>query len=291
MPRIHLHRIPLRRPLHTLTFALLAIAALPHVCAQEAPTDPVALVRAASWNELHASNGGSPFRFQLRKQDENGITTKNIVETKDGDIARLVKVDDKPLTPDRTRQEQQRLDNLMAHPELQARRHKKEQEDSGRENGMVRLLPDAFLYTYRGIVTTPSGPAYKLSFEPNPKFIPPNREAEVYHGMAGELWIDCAQKRMAKLDAHLISDVNFGWGIVGRLFKGGTILVEQRDVGQNHWESTHLKLNLTGKILMVKGLNIQSTEDSTDFAPVSKTFTYQDAIRLLESDKHEVASR
>ena len=253
--------------------------------AQDAPADPVALVRAASWNELHASNSGTPFRFQLRKQDETGITTKNIVETKDGDIARLIAVNDQPLTPERAKQERQRLDNLLAHPDVQAHRHKKEQEDSDRSNGMIRLLPDAFLYTYRGIVTTPSGPAYRLTFEPNARFIPPNREAEVYHGMAGELWIDVAQKRMAKLDAHLVADVNFGWGIVGRLFKGGTILVEQRDVGQHHWESTHLKLNLTGKILMVKALNIQSTEDSTHFAPVSPGMTYQDAIRLLENEQ------
>ena len=264
---------------------LLFAASLPaRVLAQEAPEDTVALVRSASWNELHASNRGTPFRFRLRKQDETGVTTKDIVETKDGDIARLVAVNDRPLTPERAKLERDRLDNLLAHPELQAHRHKKEQEDSGRENEMVRLLPDAFIYTYRGIVTTPNGPAWRLSFVPNDKFIPPDREAEVYHGMAGELWIDCAEKRMAKLDAHLIADVDFGWGIFGRLYKGGTILVEQQDVGEAHWETTHLKLRLTGKILMVKSLNIQSTEDGSDYKPVSNAMTYQDAVRLLLSE-------
>lgn len=271
-----------------VALSIVVIAFFPFCLhAQEAPDDPVALVRAASWNELHSSNsglGGQPFRFRLRKQDENGSTTKDIVETKDGDIARLIAVDDKPLTPDRAKAERARLDNLLAHPELQAHRHKKEQEDSGRSNEMIRLLPDAFLYTYRGIVNTPSGPAWRLTFEPNQKFIPPDREAEVYHGMAGELWIDCGQKRMSKLDAHLISDVDFGWGIVGRLFKGGTILVVQQDVGEHHWETVHLKLNLTGKILMLKSLVIQSIEDGSNYKPVSKNLTYQDAIHLLESE-------
>ena len=266
-----------------LPLVLLLTGLVPSLVAQDAPEDPVAMVRAASWNELHASNG-VPFRFQLRKQDENGSTTKTIVETKEGDIARLIAVDDKPLTPERAKLEQDRLDNLLAHPELQAHRHKKEQEDSGRSNEMVRLLPEAFTYTYRGIVATPSGPAWRFTFEPNDKFIPPSREAEVYHGMAGELWIDCAQKRMAKLDAHLVADVNFGWGVVGRLYKGGTILVEQRDVGEHHWETSHLKLNLTGKILMVKSLTVQSIEDGSHYAPVSKDLTYQDAIHLLEKE-------
>jgi hypothetical protein len=265
----------------TLLFATISLERLP---AQEPPGDPVALVRAASWNELHSENSGHPFRFRLRKQDENGATTKDIIETKDGDVARLVAVNDQPLTPDKERAERARLDNLLAHPEQQARRHKKEQEDSSRSNEMIRLLPDAFLYTYRGIVNTANGPAYRISFEPNQKFIPPDREAQVYHGMAGELWINCAQKRMARLDAHLISDVDFGWGIVGRLYKGGTILVEQRDVGSGHWESTHLKLNLTGKILMVKSLLIRSTEDGSDYKPVSNTLTYKDAIQMLKSE-------
>jgi hypothetical protein len=272
--------------------ALVVRAALPaaflfaaHLPAQEPPEDPVALVRAASWNELHATNQKNPFRFRLRKQDENGVTTKDIVETKDGDIARLVAVNDKPLTPERAKAERERLDNLLAHPELQAHRQKKEKEDSNRENEMVRLLPDAFLYTYRGIAQTPSGPAWRLGFEPNQKFIPPDREAQVYHGMAGELWIDCAQKRMARLDARLITDVNFGWGVIGRLYKGGTILVEQKDVGENHWETTHMKLNLTGKILMIHSVTFQTVEDGSDYKPVSPNLTYKDAVRILESEQ------
>jgi hypothetical protein len=55
-------------------------------------------------------------------------------------------------------------------------------------------------------------------------------------------------------------------------------------VGDNHWETTQLKLNLTGKILMIKSLVIQSTEDGSDYKPVSNTLTYKDAIHLLESE-------
>lgn len=264
--------------------ALFVVFCSARLYAQEPPEDSVALVRAASWNELHSSNAGHPVRFRLRKQDEEGSTTKDIIETREGDIARLVAVNDKPLTPERAAAERERLDNLLAHPELQARRHKREQEDSNRSNEMVRLLPDAFLYTYRGIVSTPDGPAWRLSFVPNENFIPPDREAQVYHGMAGELWIDCEQKRMARLDAHLISDVNFGWGVIGRLYKGGTILVIQQDVGERHWEAIHLKLNLTGKILMVHSITFQTTEDGSNYKPVSPGLTYKDAIHVLQSE-------
>ncbi|MGC1360835.1 MAG: hypothetical protein WA826_06650, partial [Silvibacterium sp.] len=135
-------------------------------------------------------------------------------------------------------------------------------------------------------VEGPNGPCYRLSMKPDPSFSPPDREAEVYHGMAGELWIDQKQERMAKLNVHLIADVDFGWGIVGRLFKGGTILVGQTDVGQGHWEQNLLHLNLEGKILLIKSLTIDTTEEESNFAPVPADWTYQDAARALLSEKH-----
>ena len=39
--------------------------------------------------------------------------------------------------------------------------------------------------------------------------------------MVGELWVDKGQQRLVKIDAHLISDVNFGWGVLGRLCTRG----------------------------------------------------------------------
>ena len=245
--------------------------------------DPVPLVRDASFNELHPGMSGKhPYRYRLRKTDEKGTTVKEIIETPDGDVARLLSRDDKPLTPEAEQAEMARLDNLLAHPEVQERRHKREQEDSGRADTMITLLPTAFNYKYLGIAEGLNGPAYRLAFTPNPNFNPPSREAQVYHGMAGELWIDTKEKRMSKFDAHLISDVDFGWGIVGRLFKGGTILVEQKDVGEGHWETVNMKLNLTGKILMMKGLNIQTLEQGSDYQPVPPNTRIREAVSILK---------
>jgi hypothetical protein len=254
---------------------------------EDVARDPVALVRRAAHNELNSSNGNHPYRYQLHKIDDSKITTKEIVETKDGDVARLIAVNDKPLDPEAQKAEIERLNNLAAHPELQEHRRKKEKEDSDRANEMIRLLPDAFLYKYEGTVDGPNGACHRLSFQPNPNFNPPNREAEVYHGMAGELWVDKGQERMVKLDAHLVADVNFGWGILGRLYKGGSILVEQADVGDHHWETTHMKLSLTGKALMIKPLSFQTTEVASHFEPVPPEMGYQNAIKMLLSDTGE----
>jgi hypothetical protein len=263
--------------------ALLFFSAAACIASAEDITPEEAVTRAVH-NELAVSNT-HPFRYTVRKAGDGKITTKEIIETKDGDVARLIAVGDKPLTPEAEAAEIQRLQTLLAHPEIEAHRRKREQADANRADEMVRLLPSAFLYQFEGIVDGPSGPCYRLSMKPNPRFDPPDRQAEVYHGMAGELWIDQKQERMAKLDVHLIADVDFGWGIVGRLDKGGTILVEQKDVGDNHWEQNLLRLNLQGKILMLKSLTIDTNEQESDFSPVPTDWTYQDAVKALLSEK------
>lgn len=261
------------------SFALATFAAAQGLSPEEA-------VMRASHNEMVAHDQ-RPYRFTLHKIDDGKITTKEIIETKDGDVARLIAINDKPLPPKLEAKEIQRLQTLLADPSIQEHRRKREQEDAKHANEIVRLLPTAFIYKFLGIAQGPSGPCYRLSIEPNPNFEPPDRQAAVLHGMAGEIWIDQKQERMVELNVHLVSDVDFGWGVLGKLYKGGTILVKQKDVGQDHWEQYKLRLNLTGKILMLKSLVINTKEDESNFAPVPADWTYQDAVKALLSEKHE----
>ena len=50
--------------------------------------------------------------YVLRRKDERHDTTKVIVETKDGDVARLVAIDGKPLSADANQAELERLELL-----------------------------------------------------------------------------------------------------------------------------------------------------------------------------------
>lgn len=272
------------QPRRAAVAALLFFFTLP-VLARAEDVTPQEAVARASHNELTARDL-HPFRYTLRKVDNGKITTKEIIETKDGDVARLIAIGDKPLPPEADAREIQRLETLLANPAIQEHRQKREQADANRANEMLRLLPTAFVYQFEGMVEGPSGPCYRLSMKPNPNFNPPDRQAEVLHGMAGELWIDQKQERMLKLNVHLIADVEFGWGIFGRLYKGGTILVEQKDVGMDHWEQNLMQLHLHGTILMFKSLTIDTTETESDFASVPANWTYKDAVKALLAEKH-----
>jgi hypothetical protein len=251
---------------------------------QPAPVqDSASLVRRAVQNELSAVQTHTPQRFTLHKVDDRHDTTREIIESKDGDVARLVAVGGKPLGPNAVQAEQDRLNFLKDHPELQDHRRKREQEDADRVNSLIRLLPDAFLYRDAGMVSCPAGQCRRLTFTPNPKFDSPTMESNILRGMAGEMWIDPAQQRITKIDSHLIDDVDFGWGMIGRLRKGGTVVIEQSEVSKDQWAVTRLKLDLTGRALLVKSLSIRMTEEESNFSPLPSPVGFRQAIQMLLS--------
>ena len=250
--------------------------------AAKMPFDGTSLVRRAVQHRLDMDKSHQLVRYVLRKKDARRETTKEIIETKDGDVARLIAIDGKPLNAEAERAEMERLDTLAAHPELEERRHRIEIKDQGRIDALLRVLPDAELYQLEGMFPCGTGQCYRLSFTPNPRFVPPDLEADFLRGFAGEVWIDQAQERLTQLDAHLIVDVDFGYGILGKLNKGGTASLRQTDVGGHEWKLTELKVNLTGKALMVKSLNILIDEEASDFSPVAAGMSYRDAIEMLK---------
>jgi len=266
-----------------------AFAAAPSPQAAPAPLDAIALVRRAVDHRLDAEKSHHPMQYLLHRSDERHDTTKLIVETRDGDVARLIAINGKPLGGDADRADLARLDNLAQHPEIQEHTRKNEQEETNRVNHILSLLPDALLYQFEGMVPCPSGQCYRLSFTPNPNFNPPDLEANILTSVDGEVWIDQAQERLTRLDAHLIANVDFGWGIIGKLDKGGTVLFEQADIGGHDWEATTLKVKLTGKALMVKSLSIQITEETSHFSQVPPGVDYRKAIQLLEKPEGPIA--
>jgi hypothetical protein len=247
------------------------------------------LVNRALANEVReAANVQHPMRYRLRKSSPRLISTKEIFETRDGAVARLVAINDSPLSAADEQKEQARLDLLLADPSRQSHRKQSEDEDAARAVKVLRVLPNAFFYQYSSTVGSPAGPVAKFTFKPNPKFDPPDLETHVLTQMTGELWIDVAQERVTRLEGQLQQDVDFGWGILGQLNKGGWIRLEQADVGGHQWRTVHFKMSMSGRVFF-KTKVFDTTEDESQFVPVPFGVTYQDAIRKLREGQSDTA--
>jgi hypothetical protein len=247
-----------------------------------AKADPHALVQAAIENELKDSYGHrAPVRYLLRKKTRNTDTTKEIVETHEGGVARLVANHGQPLTPTQLQTELQRLRDLASNPTAQQHRRHNEERDAGRIAGVMRLLPDAYTNQYQGPVQTPGGTAIRLTFSPNPHFSPPTLESRLLTGIQGEIWIDPTDLRVVRIEGHLFREVEYGWGILGTLYPGGTIRIDQSKTTECGWQLARLDLNMTGKELMLKSLRVVVEEEATNYRPVHAGWKYSDAIEWL----------
>jgi hypothetical protein len=250
------------------------------------PEQAQALVQRALATESRCaqdlSHASHPLRYRLRKTSPRLTSTKEIVETRDGDVARLLSINDQPLSAEDEQREQARLQGLIDNPSLQQHRKQSEDSDTARALKVLRVLPSAFLYQFAGVGAGPTGPVDKFSFKPNPQFDPPDLETGILTAMAGELWIDPAEERVVRLAGSLQQDKDFGLGILGALDKGGWIEIEQADVGAHQWRIVHLKLVMNGRILF-KAKNSNSTQDYSGFTPLSPDLTYRQAIEMLRS--------
>ena len=250
--------------------------------AAPAGMDATALVRRAILRWPAEEKSHRPMQNLLRRRDERRDTTKEIIETKDGDVARLVAIDGKPLSADANQAELQRLDDLKAHPEMQQRRKRSEQKDQDRVDRLMGRLPDAFIYRMEGVEPCASGRCYRLSFTPNAKWQPPDMESEFFRGVEGEVWISQSAERLTRLEARFVADVSIGMGIVGKVYKGGTVTLEETDVGGNDWELTRMTMHVTGKVFLVKSMSYQMTQEASHFSPVTPGMGYAAAIEMLK---------
>jgi len=253
---------------------------------QEWKNNPRELVRRAAANENKSP--AKPMYFMYRDMKLNSKTgqteTREMIHTPALTLARIIAIDGHPLSADAKAKEDARLNRLTADSEELTKKIKQQKLDDARARKMVQAIPDAFNFQYVNTVKKESGDVVVMQFKPNPNWNPPDRELQVFSGMEGTLEIAVPQERIALMDARLFKAVDFGWGIFGRLYPGGNFLIEQKEVYPSYWDTTHMQLHFTGKILMIKSLNIQEDEKTSDYHPVDGMTVAQALNKLKEVD-------
>jgi hypothetical protein len=291
-PRLTTHMIltPRRFPvvLRSAAAACLLFLSAIAFCGNTSSLSPEELVRRTVKNEMSGSRGPDNYLFCDHVRKPHGSQTKLMVKTREGMAGLIVRIDGHPLNAEQKQSEQARVERFLHNPDELKKKQKQEADDEERTNRIMHALPQAFLYQYDGTAVgnaelgSKGHQLVRLKFWPNPDYDPPSRVEQVLTGMAGHILIDTAEYRIAEIDGTLIDEVSFGWGIFGHLDKGGRFVVRQADVGDGHWEITHMQLSFTGKILLFKSLNIKSDETESNFQRVPADLSFAQGVHLLE---------
>lgn len=279
---------PFRTVSQTL-FIAIALTSTSASAAEAAPAlRPVELIRRAVENEIKSNDQPAKYMFRQRKETPEGSQTRLLVETREAMAGMVIAYNDRPLNPEQRQGEYGRIQRFIDDPAELDRKRKKEKEDSDRVESILKALPDAFLYEYDGTETGRPGVGkagdelLRLKFRPNPKYDPPTRVEQVLTGMEGVVLVDAQKLHIARIDGTLFKDVAFGWGILGHLDRGGHFQVDQTDVDANNWSISRMVLAFTGKILLLKNLNIKSTAIYSDFQSVPANLSFAQGVDLLK---------
>ncbi len=235
------------------------------------------LVREVVYNELHDHERHGYWRYWIERHAQKETRLEEQVETAEGPITHLdLSNGHLPSAAERLA-EQERLKHLLNSPLEQARHRQEYADDEKRIGRIVALLPDAFLYQYAG----EENGCYRLRFRPNPDYPARSIEARIFHAMSGELWVSSRYKRLALLDGHLDENVDFGYGILGRLYKGGWFRLQRTRVSPTDWKTERLEVHMTGRAMLFKTIARETSEVRGGFAPVPAGMSLAQGISLF----------
>lgn len=283
---------PFWRAVLVLFFAMAGLApAQSQSPAQETlpplPQDATQYVRETIKYQMAADAADhSHWRYHIHREDDKGAQDRDVIDTKEGQLARTLLINGQPLTAEQRAADEARMKKLVEDPNERARRDKRAKDDEEKGRQMFNAIPDAFVFKYEGA----ENGQVRLSFFPNPHYNAPTRELQVFRSLSGTMWIDRAGRRFSRLDGTLFEDVTFGWGLLGRLNKGGTFSVTQSRVGDDHWEIVSLDVKMSGRAVIFKTINVKQKQRLTDFHRVSDNLTISEAYQLLQKDGEPVSA-
>lgn len=212
-----------------------------------------------------------------------------VADTGDGSLKRVVQIDGRVVSP---QEQQQRMDAFIQDAGARAKQRKSGEHDDEEAARMLRMLPNAFLWTRIG----EQGENTLLHFKPDPKFNPPDMETKVFAAMEGDMAVNTKQMRIASLNGRLTHDVVFLGGLLGRMNGGGTFDVERRETGHNGvWQITESHIHVNGHVLLFKTISEQEDDVKTEFrqlpAQINLQQAKQDLLQVQPANQSTQASK
>jgi len=237
--------------------------------------DAHAIVQNAVNTEIAADQADhSCWIFHEVDRKANGRVTQWVAETPNNDVNRVIMKNGHAISLD---QQHKAVDAFVQDQSAQAKQREDNEKDSKQADSLLRLLPEAFQWKFSRRTQTST----TLQYSPDPSFKPPTREARVFAAMAGTLTVDNKQHRIREFKGHLVHDVDFGGGILGKLEKGGTFRIERSQLAPGIWDITQSHIHIQGHALIFKSISEQEDDVKTSWTREPDSVTVQQAASAI----------
>jgi hypothetical protein len=178
--------------------------------------------------------------------------TYRVVPTGSGTMKLLLKDGERPVDPADYRKQLTawvELLELMLKPDdprtKSANAKWQKRKDDRKE--LLDTTRDAFLTKWDGQETCNGRVCDVYEVQPNPNFHPRSIVQDILTRVTAKIWVDRDANQLVRGEAHVMRDISFGGGILGKLYRGGVFFMEQREVSPGIWLPTRYQYDYTAR--------------------------------------------
>ena len=226
-------------------------------------------------NEKHLHDYTYVEREEEHKLDGDGSVkkiesrTREVLEVYGEPVERLIAKDDKPLTAEEAKKEEDRITKITDKRKNESendrrKRLEKEEKDRQEERKFVLEIADAFTFRLVGSETLDGRDTWVIEGEPRAGYQPKERSTKIVSKFKGRIWIDKTEAQWVKLDIVAIDSISVGW-FLARIHKGMHIEAEQTKINDEVWLPKHVAAQVGARLVLLKSVNEDVEETFRDY--------------------------
>jgi len=211
--------------------------------------------------------------------------TYRVVPTGIGIAKLLLKDGDRPAPPADYRQQLQSLADALAlavrqndfREKAALSKYEKRKRDRAE---LVDAVREAFTAKWVGREKLNGRDCDVIELTPNTNFRAHSILLEALTHATAKLWVDHTADQLVRGEAHIIRDVSFGGGILGKLYRGAVFSMDQSEVAPGIWLPNRYQYDYTGRKFLFTFEDHQYTEVSR----YHRLGTPKERLAMIESE-------
>jgi hypothetical protein len=196
--------------------------------------------------ERHADLTGAPNPHIIEDR------TFRVVPTGTGTLKILLKENGTSTTPADYRRQLQAWEDvleLMLRPEDSRAKSAYEKYDKRNQERaeLIDTMIESFNPKWVGRETLNGRDCDVFQLDLKPEFHPHSMFQDALTHINAKAWVDRQTDQLVRGEAHILRDISFGGGLLGKVYRGGVFSMEQAEVAPGIWEPTRYQYDFGGR--------------------------------------------
>lgn len=262
-------------------------------------SDPKEIVRRALETDHRTFELARSYTFSNRQVVRHMSKEGKLkyTETKTFDInffygqpyARLVQVDDKPLSESDQKKEDEKQEKFLARLRNESehdREKRLEKEKKEREDGraFLRDVVNAYDFKLVGEERAAGTDTWVIDATPRSDFKPTQKNSEILKKVKGRLWIEKKEYNWVKVAAEATDTISYGW-VLFRIHPGSHFTFEKTLVNNEVWLMDRLDIKGGARIALFKNEFIEQEDVTSNFKKYVSTVKILPGIKEVPEEQ------